>query len=45
MTAFYRHLLLEETRDQALRQAMLETMQTHPDPLNWAAFTFMGLGE
>lgn len=45
MTAFYRHLLLEETRDQALRQAMLETLQTHPDPLNWAAFTFMGLGE
>ncbi len=45
MTAFYRHLLLEETRDQALRQAMLETMQTHPDPVNWAAFTFMGLGE
>jgi CHAT domain-containing protein/tetratricopeptide (TPR) repeat protein len=45
MIAFYRELLLAETRDQALRQAMLETMKTHPNPVDWAAFTFMGLGE
>ena len=27
---------------QALRQAMLETMKTHPKPVDWAAFTLMG---
>ncbi|PSN16136.1 hypothetical protein C7293_04165 [filamentous cyanobacterium CCT1] len=27
---------------QALRQAMLTTLQTHPDPQDWAAFTLMG---
>ncbi|MEM8809735.1 MAG: CHAT domain-containing protein, partial [Cyanobacteria bacterium P01_G01_bin.38] len=27
---------------QALRQAMLETMQAHPDPSDWAAFTLIG---
>ncbi len=27
---------------QALRQAMLTTMQTHPNPRDWAAFTLMG---
>ncbi len=45
MMAFYRQLLQEETRDQALRQAMLETMRDHPNPADWAAFTFIGLGE
>lgn len=30
---------------QALRQAMLATLQTHPDPQNWAAFTLMGEAE
>ncbi|MFQ4137866.1 CHAT domain-containing protein [Nodosilinea sp. PGN35] len=45
MMSFYRKLLQEETRDQALRQAMLQTMQTHPNPADWAAFTFIGLGE
>jgi hypothetical protein len=27
---------------QALRQAMLTTMKTHPKPRDWAAFTLMG---
>ncbi|NJL46406.1 MAG: hypothetical protein HC929_01385 [Leptolyngbyaceae cyanobacterium SM2_5_2] len=27
---------------QALRQAMLTTLQTHPNPRDWAAFTLMG---
>jgi CHAT domain-containing protein len=27
---------------QALRQAMLETMKTHPEPVKWAAFTLIG---
>ena len=27
---------------QALRQAMLTTLQTHPDPQDWATFTLMG---
>ncbi len=45
MMAFYRKLLQEETRDQALRQAMLETMAAYPNPSDWAAFTFIGLGE
>lgn len=27
---------------QALRQAMLETMKTHPKPVDWAAFTLIG---
>jgi CHAT domain-containing protein len=30
---------------QALRQAMLTTMQTHPDPRLWAAFTLIGAAE
>ena len=30
---------------QALRQAMLTTMKTHPAPRDWAAFTLMGEAE
>ncbi|MDX2240704.1 MAG: hypothetical protein NW224_08485 [Leptolyngbyaceae cyanobacterium bins.302] len=30
---------------QALRQAMLTTKQSYPDPLNWAAFTLIGEAE
>ncbi|MCT7994807.1 CHAT domain-containing tetratricopeptide repeat protein [Laspinema olomoucense] len=30
---------------QALRQAMLTTMQQYPNPVNWAAFTLMGEAE
>jgi CHAT domain-containing protein len=46
MTQFYQNLQSqpEAQRDkaQALRQAMLTTLKTHPDPRNWAAFTLMG---
>ncbi len=42
MTEFYRQLQQGQSRAQALRQAMLKTMQTHPDPKDWAAFTLIG---
>jgi CHAT domain-containing protein len=38
MTEFYRQLGNNQTQPQALRQAMLDTMQTYPDPREWAAF-------
>lgn len=38
MTEFYRQLGNNLTQPQALRQAMLDTMQTYPDPREWAAF-------
>ncbi|NEO86102.1 MAG: tetratricopeptide repeat protein [Spirulina sp. SIO3F2] len=42
MTEFYRQR--EQTGDnaQALRQAMLQTLERHPEPRNWAAFTLIG---
>lgn len=42
MTEFYRQLQQGETKAQALRQAMLETMKLHEKPSDWAAFTVMG---
>ncbi|MGL5831750.1 MAG: CHAT domain-containing protein, partial [Waterburya sp.] len=42
MTDFYRQLQNNQTQPQALRQAMLDTMQTYPDPLEWAAFILVG---
>ena len=45
MTEFYNQLAQGQTKAQALRQAMLITMQTHPDPKNWAAFTLIGNAE
>ena len=42
MTEFYRQLQQGHTKVQALRQAMLNTMQQYPDPINWAAFTLIG---
>jgi len=45
MTEFYRQLDQGQTKAQALRQAMLITMQTHPDPKDWAAFTLIGESE
>ncbi|NET34848.1 MAG: CHAT domain-containing protein [Cyanothece sp. SIO1E1] len=43
MTEFYRQWLeLELDKAQALRQAMLVTMQQHPEPRDWAAFTLIG---
>ena len=45
MTEFYRQLQQGQDKAQALRQAMLETMKTNPDPVDWAAFTLIGAVE
>jgi CHAT domain-containing protein len=42
MTEFYRQMQQGQDQAQALRQAMLKTMQTHPEPKDWAAFTLIG---
>ena len=42
MTAFYQHLQQHGDKAQALRQAMLSTMEQHPHPRNWAAFMLVG---
>ncbi|MEM9806176.1 MAG: CHAT domain-containing tetratricopeptide repeat protein [Cyanobacteria bacterium P01_D01_bin.56] len=42
MTEFYRQLSLGESKAQALRQAMLMTMEMHEHPVAWAAFTLVG---
>ncbi|MEP0873588.1 CHAT domain-containing tetratricopeptide repeat protein [Trichocoleus desertorum AS-A10] len=42
MVAFYQNLQRHPDRAQALRQAMLATMNDHPSPFNWAAFTLVG---
>jgi len=43
MTTFYRSLQQQKgDKAQALRQAMLTTMKTHPNPKDWAAFTLIG---
>lgn len=44
-TEFYRQLDQGQSKAQALRQAMPITMQTHPDPKDWAAFTLIGESE
>jgi CHAT domain-containing protein len=45
MTEFYENWQTESDRAQALRQAMLTTMEEYPDPINWAAFTLVGQAE
>jgi CHAT domain-containing protein len=42
MTEFYKNLENKHGKAQALRLAMLATMEEHPKPLNWAAFTLIG---
>lgn len=43
MVAFYNQLDQGQDKAQALRQAMLTTMQQYPDdPKHWAAFTLIG---
>jgi CHAT domain-containing protein/tetratricopeptide (TPR) repeat protein len=42
MTEFYRQRQQGKDKAQALRQAMLTTMETHPNPGDWAAFTLIG---
>lgn len=45
MTDFYSQMKQGKDRAQALRQAMLTTMVSHPEPENWAAFTLIGEAE
>ena len=45
MTEFYRQWRSGLDKAQALRQAMLATMETHPKPRDWAAFTLIGEAE
>ncbi|MGI0488643.1 CHAT domain-containing tetratricopeptide repeat protein [Pantanalinema rosaneae CENA516] len=42
MQAFYHNLPTAPDKAQALRQAMLTTMQEYPSPMDWAAFTLIG---
>ncbi|NJK73318.1 MAG: CHAT domain-containing protein [Microcoleus sp. SU_5_6] len=42
MVKFYQKLDRAGNKAQALRYAMLETMQQHPNPRDWAAFTLIG---
>jgi CHAT domain-containing protein len=42
MGSFYAALAQGQTKAQALRQAMLETLANHPNPRDWAAFTLIG---
>jgi len=42
MVEFYQQLDRQPDKAAALRQAMLNTMKTHPDPQSWAAFTLVG---
>jgi tetratricopeptide (TPR) repeat protein len=45
MTAFYQNLQTNPDRAGALRQAMLTTLERHPQPKNWAAFILMGTSQ
>jgi CHAT domain-containing protein len=45
MTVFYEQWLRDGDKAQALRQAMLETRDRYPNPINWAAFTLIGESE
>jgi CHAT domain-containing protein/Flp pilus assembly protein TadD len=45
MQEFYRQLQEGEDKAQALRQAMLTTMEAFPNPIDWAGFTLMGEAE
>lgn len=45
MVTFYDQWQQTGDKAQALRQAMLTTMERHPDPRLWAAFTLIGSAE
>lgn len=45
MVTFYDQWQQTGDKAQALRQAMLTTMENHPDPRLWAAFTLIGSAE
>jgi CHAT domain-containing protein/Flp pilus assembly protein TadD len=42
MAEFYQQLQLTNDKAKALRNAMLTTMKSHPNPRDWAAFILMG---
>jgi tetratricopeptide (TPR) repeat protein len=42
MTAFYQALQTNPDKAQALRQAMLTTLEKYPNPRDWAAFALIG---
>jgi CHAT domain-containing protein len=42
MNDFYKNLKINPNKAQALRKAMLTTMQQYPSPSDWAAFTLIG---
>ncbi|OKH32919.1 Fis family transcriptional regulator [[Phormidium ambiguum] IAM M-71] len=42
MKEFYQQMKKNPNKAQALRQAMLTVMKTHPRPRDWAAFTLIG---
>ncbi len=42
MSDFYRQRQTNPNKAQAMRQAMLNTMQQYPNPRDWAAFTLVG---
>lgn len=42
MQTFYQELQQNSDYAQALRQAMLQMIKTHPNPKNWGAFILMG---
>lgn len=45
MLAFYQNLQKQPDKAQALRQAMLATLEKYPSPRDWAAFTLIGEAE
>jgi CHAT domain-containing protein len=42
MRDFYTQLQHDPDKARALRQAMLDTMKEHPEPIDWAAFILIG---
>jgi hypothetical protein len=44
MKVFYENIKRGADKAQAIRQAMLQTMKSFPNPVDWAAFTLIGEG-
>lgn len=45
MIQFYENLKTNPDKARALRQAMIATMEQHPDPVAWAGFSLIGLAQ
>jgi len=45
MERFYKELKNSDNRAQALRKAMLQTLEVHEGPADWAAFTLVGTAQ